>query len=205
MYMSSCDYCEEEFSDEESKLDHELIEHEDEMSGHDQSEKKSRLNKLEQEKKAKRNERKKKIKYGSVTAVAAILLAGAAFSVAENLEALEPESNTTIGIGTPVHWHADYQITVCGDERIPRGGPELAHTHGEKEFHLEGVRTTREEATLDWVLDNLGANFSDTSIYGKSECSGEPANLTVRVNGEPLQEPEDYVIKDGDSIDIELG
>jgi len=40
--MSSCDYCEEEFSDKESKLDHELIEHEDEMSGHEQSEKKSK-------------------------------------------------------------------------------------------------------------------------------------------------------------------
>jgi|GEM_PF-606645 hypothetical protein len=202
--MFGCDYCEDDFSDNKDRLEHELSEHEDEMSGHEKSEKKGSLNRLTQEKEVEKQKRRKKLKYGSIATLSIVLLAGTAFTVAENLEALSPESNASVGVGSPVHWHADYDITVCGDERVPTGGPKLAHTHGEKEFHLEGVRRSREEATLDWVLDNLGANFSNSSIYGESSCNGQPANLTVIANGETIENPEDYIIRDGDSIDIDL-
>lgn len=106
--------------------------------------------------------------------------------------------------GEAVHWHASYQISVCGENRVPRGGPMLAHTHGETQFHLEGVRQNKEQATLDWVLDSLGTKFSENSIYGKTSCNGESANLTVKANGETLESPEDYIIRDGDNIRIKL-
>lgn len=204
MEDNKCEYCDEGFSGKKEKLDHELEEHRDEMSSHDKSDKKSELNKLEQKKKTAKHNRRKKIKYGSILGVLGVLLVGGGFFAAQNADSLAPTTNSSIGVGEPVHWHADYTITVCGENKVPQGGPMLAHTHGETQFHLEGVRQDKEQATLGWVLNQLGAEMSEGSLYGKNSCDGEPANLTVKANGDTLQSPEDYIIRDGDSIEIEL-
>ncbi|MFB6158513.1 MAG: hypothetical protein ABEJ95_02515 [Candidatus Nanohalobium sp.] len=48
-----CGYCDKDFSEEKERLEHELDEHEEEMSSHDKSDKKSELNKLQQKEKNK--------------------------------------------------------------------------------------------------------------------------------------------------------
>lgn len=202
--MSECSYCDKNFSDKKEKLDHELEKHEDEMSSHEKSDKKSQLNKLNQKIKTKKHNRKQKIKYGGIAAVLGVLIIGGGFLAAQNIDSTKTVTNSSIGVGEPVHWHASYQITVCGENRIPQGGPMLAHTHGETRFHLEGIRQSKEQATLGWVLESLGTEFSEDSIYGKTSCNGDPANLTVKANGETLENPEDYIIRDGDNIRIKL-
>lgn len=202
--MTDCSYCDKTFSSKKEKLEHELEEHVDEMSGHEKSEKKSQLNKLEQKNKTKKHNRKQKIKYSGIAAVLGIMVIGGGFLAVQNTGDTRTATNTSIGVGEPVHWHADYQITVCGENRVPRDGPMLAHTHGQTQFHLEGVRRSEEQATLDWVMDSLGTEFSENSIYGQTSCNGEPANLTVKANGDTLENPEDYIIRDGDNISIEL-
>ncbi len=202
--MSDCSYCDKDFSSNKEKLEHELDEHEDEMSSHEKSDKKSKLNKLEQKTKTKKHNRKQKIKYGGIAAVLGIFVIGGGFLAAQNIDNTRPVTNSSIGVGEPVHWHASYQISVCGENRVPQGGPMLAHTHGETRFHLEGVRQSKKQATLDWIMDSLGTEFSEDSIYGQTSCNGEPANLTVQANGKTLENPENYIIRDGDNIRIEL-
>lgn len=202
--MSDCSYCDKNFSSKKEKLEHELDEHEDEMSSHEKSDKKSQLNKLEQKTKTKKHNRKQKIKYSGIAAILGVLVISGGFLAAQNIDNTRPVTNSSIGVGEPVHWHASYQISVCGENRVPQGGPMLAHTHGETRFHLEGVRQSKEQATLDWVMDSLGTKFSENSIYGQTSCNGEPANLTVKANGETLENPEEYIIRDGDNIRIKL-
>lgn len=202
--MSNCSYCDEDFDSKMEKFEHELDKHRSEMSGHEKDDKKGRLNKLKQKKKTKKHSRKQKLKYGSAAAVLGVLIIGAGAFVAQNVENTQPVTNESIGVGETVHWHADYTIKVCGQNKVPQGGPMLAHTHGERQFHLEGVRRNKEQATLDWVLEELGVKFNNDSIYGKTQCNGEPANLTVKANGEKLENPEEYIIRDGDNIKIKL-
>ncbi len=205
MSENNCEYCNENFSSKAENLEHELENHGEEMSGHDKNGKKRALNKLKEKKKTKKHSRKQKIKYGGIAAVLGALIIGGGFLATQNIGGSQPVTNESIGVGQPVHWHASYKISVCGENRVPRGGPMLAHTHGETQFHLEGVRRNKEQATLDWVLDKLGTEFTEDSIYGQTSCNGEPANLTVQANGETLETPEEYIIGDGDNIRIELG
>ncbi len=204
--MTACGYCDEKFSSKKARLEHELKEHEDEMSSHEEGDKKSELNRLKQKASTKEHNRKQKLKYGSIAAIIGALVIGGGAIAVQNIDMSQsrPATNSSIGIGEAVHWHASYRITVCGENRVPQGGPMLAHTHGETRFHLEGIRKDREQATLGWVMNRLGTQFTDNSIYGKSRCDGEPANLTVKANGNELEDPGDYVIRDGDFIRIKL-
>lgn len=205
--MSDCKYCDEEFSSKKEKLEHEMEEHGEEMSGHDKEEKKSELNKLQQQEQTSKHKKRRKIKY---TAIGVILLgligSGGLYAVNTFDIGGGPElTNETLGIGTPVHWHADYQLEVCGQDEILRGGPLKAHTHGEETFHMEGVRQNREEATLDWIVDSLGGELEENSIMGRDECDGEPANLTVEANGEVIEDHLNYIPRNGDVISINYG
>lgn len=187
-----------------------LEEHGDEMTGHEKDDKKNRLNKLQEKKRVSSLKRKRKLKMGGIAALLFIGLAAGGFYAYKNADKLSPggaQNNATIGVGEPIHWHAPYDITVCGEKRILEGGPKLAHTHGQSKFHLEGVRQSREQATLDWIIDALGGRFSNQGIFKYKEpesCPGtsEPGNLTVKVNGEKLENPEDYAVRDGDRIVI---
>ena len=202
-----CEYCDEEFDSEKDRLEHELEEHEDELSSHAKSDRKSELNKLKEEKKTKKNNRKKKMKFAAAGVFLIGIVAGAGFMAVQNADVLNgiQERNESAGIGTPVHWHADYNINVCGERRILQGGPLIAHTHGQPTFHMEGVRENREEATLEWVVEELSQEeFNSTHVLGQSTCNGEPADLTVEVNGQEQGHPYDYILRDGDVVNIRL-
>lgn len=202
--MTECDYCDEEFSNKKERLEHELESHEDDMSSHDQGQKKSELNKLQQKQQTSKHVRKKQVKYGAIGAILLAVIAGGGVLALQN-SGSPGATNSSIGVGEPVHWHADYQITVCGEDQILRGGPVTAHTHGETTFHLEGVRTSKEQAQLDWIVDTLGGELEEDSIMGREDCNGEPANLTVEVNGNEIEDHLSYVPRDGDFISITYG
>lgn len=204
-----CEYCDEEFSSERERLEHEMDEHGENMTSHERDDKKSQLNKIQEKERVAGLKKKRKLRDGAIAAVLLVGLAAGGFFAYQNAGSIGgvQESNATIGVGEPIHWHAPYTIEVCGERRILEGGPKLAHTHGQSKFHLEGVRQNREQATLDWIIDSLGGEFSNTGILGYEEpesCPGtdEPGNLTVVVNGQQLDNPEDYIVKDGDNIVI---
>jgi hypothetical protein len=200
-----CQECDEEFSSEKDKLQHELEEHEDELSSHDRDQKKNRLNKLQDKEKSEKHERKRKLKLGAIAGIGAIILAVAGFQAMNTLNDIGPEKNASIGVGSTVHWHADYTVRVCGEERILEGGPILAHTHGQTRFHMEGARQSEEQTKLKWIVEELSqGEFNSTHIMGQNTCNGNPAELTIQANGEQIENPEDYIVRDGDRITIVL-
>lgn len=201
--MAECDYCSEDFSSDKERLEHELEEHGDEMSSHDKSDKKTELNKLQQQKQTSKHNKKKKLQFAGIGIVLLGLVAGGGFWASQNIETGPSATNASIGVGEPVHWHADYRLTVCGQEQVLQGGPTAAHTHGQNTFHLEGVRQSKEEAQLDWIVDQLGGQLEENSIMGRDGCNGEPANLTVTVNGEKVEDHMTYIPRDGDMIRID--
>lgn len=204
--MEECGHCDESFSSKIEKLEHELDEHEEEISGHDRSDKKSELNKLREKNQASKQKRTRKLRYGIMGLIALGLISGAGYWASQNLDTGPQRTiNASLGIGEPVHWHAEYELTVCGKDQVLQGGPQEAHTHGEKTLHLEGIRRSREEAELDWIVDNLGGELEEDSIMGQENCNGEPANLTVEVDGEEIEDHLSYVPRDGDSLRITYG
>jgi hypothetical protein len=204
--MVDCDYCDEEFSSKKERLDHELDEHEDEMTGHEKSDKKSDLNKLEQKEQTSKHNRNKKLQYAGIGVLTLLVLGGGGFAFIQqaDLGSTPPATNESIGVGETIHWHADYEINVCGQDRIIQGGPLQAHTHGSSTLHMEGFRESREQGTLDWIIDQLGGELEENSVLGETQCNGEPANLTVTANGDELENHLDYIPRDGDRIEITL-
>jgi hypothetical protein len=202
--MEECKYCDKEFDKKRRKLQHELKDHEEEMSSHDRDGKQRELNKLREKDKTAKQKRNRKIVYSGIGLVLLAGLVFGAYQVSQYADSLQPEKDADKGIGTPIHWHASYQLTVCGQNQILQGGPTRAHTHGQSQFHLEGVRQSEEQASLDGIVDSLGGELENNSVMGQSTCNGEPAELTVKANGNELENPLSYIPRDGDNIVIRL-
>lgn len=203
--MVNCDYCDDNFSSKKEKLEHELNEHDDEISSHARSDKKTELNKLEQKSQTNKHNKRKQLQFAAVGILLVGLVAGGGYVAYQNTGSFSgvQQSNESAGVGTPVHWHADYRITVCGEDQVLQGGPVEAHTHGETTFHMEGVRNNREQAQLDWIVDQLGGELEEDSIMGKEACNGEPAELSVKVNGNEVEDHLNYIPRNGDFIRID--
>jgi hypothetical protein len=115
--------------------------------------------------------------------------------------------------GGPVHWHADYEIWACGvkyELADPTGwdnkvGSPTIHEHNDNRIHVEGVLLKKEEASLRNYFIQAGGNFDGTSLTipthdgvmtwsDGDKCDGKPAKWYVFVNGEAVENPQDYVI-----------
>jgi len=72
----------------------------------------------------------------------------------------------------PVHWHADFEIWVCGKQlelQEPTGlsnrlGTELLHEHGDLRIHAEGVLMRRENAALGRFFHVIGGLLSKNTL-----------------------------------------
>ena len=99
-----------------------------------------------------------------------------------------------------VHWHADIEIIICGEEvKLKEAesvfsnkvGTSEVHHHEDMRIHVEGVVNSREEATLGYFFDSIGEEFSSTSILGYENgdvCSntGLPGIVKMFVNDIPI-------------------
>jgi hypothetical protein len=76
-------------------------------------------------------------------------------------------------VGGPVHWHADTEFWVCGNEmelRNPQGflsnkiGSPTLHEHNDKRIHLEGVPISAEDASLGKFMQVIGGELTDDTL-----------------------------------------
>jgi hypothetical protein len=126
------------------------------------------------------------------------------FTVYENLSSIS---------GGPIHWHADYKVYICGEESdlvdpsALRGkvGSSIFHEHNDGRIHIEGTISKMENIDLGSYFEVVGGELEDGHlIYPTNEkvievkngdfCNGKEGNLKVYVNGDKIEEPEEYLI-----------
>jgi len=113
----------------------------------------------------------------------------------------------------PVHWHADFEIWVCGNEiklAEPKGlsnkqGIDLMHAHNDNRIHVEGVLLDMKAASLGAFFHAIGGSLSSDgikvpadnsllSVHEGDKCNEKPGKLYVFVNGNVISNPSSYVI-----------
>ncbi len=127
----------------------------------------------------------------------------------------------------PVHWHADYEIWVCGEKihlMDPDGfsnrvGTPLLHEHDDNRIHIEGVIVNKRDVSLGAYFRSVGGSLSSdgmqvptneglVSAHDGNKCNGQPAKMYVFVNGELMENPSAHVpapyerVPPGDMIKI---
>ena len=125
--------------------------------------------------------------------------------------------------GGPVHWHADYEIWICGEKVLlkePEGfdnkvGSATLHHHnegkdlgGKYRIHVEGVLVKKQAADLSSFFEKTGNLLQKDSIglflhdgsqkrwFNGDTCSntGKNATLKVFVNDGQIEDFTEYVI-----------
>ncbi len=107
-----------------------------------------------------------------------------------------------------IHYHPHLAITIKG-ENIPIPADvgigavhNPIHTHDpDGVIHLEFTGVVKEEdTTLGKFFDIWGKDFSKDSVMGHK--TGEGGTVKMKVNGAENTEFENYLMKDGDKIEI---
>jgi len=139
--------------------------------------------------------------------------------------------NVSSETGGPVHWHADYEVYVCGEKLElvePEGvlnnkiGTTLFHEHEDGRIHTEGTLKDIDEVRLGGFFEIIGGELehehleypTQGGLISKEEgdlCGDQKGELKVYVNGKSEEHYEDYLIypagnvPPGDCIIIEFG
>lgn len=126
-------------------------------------------------------------------------------------EPQEPIEGSEIIAKKGIHWHPEISIFIKGEKmEIPANiglgvTHSPVHTHdADGVIHLEFSGIVREDDI------KLGKFFKEWDKTLNSECifefcNGEEGTVTVTVNGELNTEFENYIMKDGDKIEIIFG
>ncbi len=193
---------------------------EQQFSKHERRKQKIEQHHEERQRGFKEIEKKGKIKKFGAIAIALIFF-GSIFSFFAIFAPSNPTGNAvlnTAGLTFPlnqIHWHAIPTIELCGLQKsIPTpigsahlGGP-LLHTHEDAKIHIEGSVSDPSQITLGNFFENIGVKFSETQIIDKTNgdtCpDGGIGQVKMLVNNLPSTEFRNYVIKDGDLINIKF-
>lgn len=108
-----------------------------------------------------------------------------------------------------IHWHAELSISILGQKQeIPTnigigfGGHKPIHTHeADGVIHMEFSGLVKKDDTrLARLFEIWDKKFSIDCIFDK--CNGPEGQVNMLINGEPNYEFEDYIMRDGDKIEI---
>ena len=226
--MNVCERCGKEFETEAGLEHHRRDKHG--ASSHDKRE-------LKRQAQEEWKEAERKKAHGDKQRKTMLMLAGAALAVLVIgyfifTSRPAPPQHTNYNLtGIPnrfVHWHADVDVVICGEERqLPYGpvggmlGTNRLHTHdhnaniaslpgsdGNGIIHTEGtIPTAPGEHTLRKFMQNIGVKFSETEIMDKKNgdtCSSSLGSVKVFLNDQPLENPLNYLPRDQDFIRIEF-
>lgn len=119
--------------------------------------------------------------------------------------------------GIQSHWHTPYAIKICGMDHppLPRSEGDV-HTHGDGQIHVHpsGPSTAGKKANLSAFFESVGGTITETrlalppllDVVNGEECkNGGKAELSVYVNGEPIEDFPSYVPEEGDEVLIYFG
>lgn len=161
------------------------------------------------EKEQEKTRQKKKIKKLFFAGIISLIIGGGIFGLvwyAKTRPSL-PESEVISRQG--LHWHPNLTIKILGENQdIPAGiGLERLphkpmHTHDRGSvIHMEFAGQVRaNDIRLGQFFKIWGKTFSKDCIFDK--CSGPDNQLTMLINGKENLEFENYLMRDGDKIEI---
>jgi hypothetical protein len=109
-----------------------------------------------------------------------------------------------------VHWHAYFDITLCGQKvDLPCGketpgivhgkdfcGEHILHHHFDNTAHIEGLIQKKEDIALGKFFDKISVPFDKDRIMDKKNgdlCDGKPGVLKMYVNDQPRTDFRDFV------------
>ncbi|TSC75536.1 MAG: hypothetical protein G01um101430_378 [Parcubacteria group bacterium Gr01-1014_30] len=156
--------------------------------------------------KQKRRIKKTAKKAGVVLLVlAALLLFGGGWYLVSKVE---PAEKSDIVSRTPIHWHPELKIKILGEyQEIPANigigiVHQTLHTHDpDGIIHIEPTGLVREnDIKLGRFFEIWGKTFNESCIF--EYCSGPQGQVKMFVNGEPNFDFENYIMRDGDRIEI---
>ncbi len=206
-----CDHC--DFSgDEAAMLQHTLDAHGDDLSSHDRDDLKRRLNKMD----AGGSDGGMPVRtVGIAAGVLAVLVAAGYGAVASGAVSFTTDAGPstpsqgpeTLGAPGSVHEHAQFSVFIDGSEvDFSRPQYQVGQT-GNRHIHFEGgdgstIHKHATGVTVGYALEAHGFSIEDGCLVaydGTRYCNG---TVTTTVNGDQLQSPQDYVIRDGDVINV---
>ena len=98
----------------------------------------------------------------------------------------------------PVHWHADYEVWICGEKvdlidakgLSNRVGTTVLHEHGDDRMHVEGVVVKKKDVDLHTFFDVVGGSLTNNHLAISTNdkivekdngdlCNGNPGKLQV--------------------------
>lgn len=192
-------------------------ENQSQLSRHELKKLKRQQREEEEKKKLETQEKSKKrkglIKY-SIYAIIAIVVIFGLFKLFSGGSDSNNSSDSGPYTSSPVHWHASLDVYICGEKvTIPENAPlgehhlglPLLHTHADRLIHIEGQIWNKEEITIGKYMKVIGEEFTDTTLLDKNNgdlCNENPGKVKLIVNSKENQELTNYVVQDGDKLEL---
>lgn len=153
------------------------------------------------------NTEKKIIIIGTIVTI--LIVVGAIFLLSKGETVNVPKDQIVTQQG--LHWHPRLTVLIKGEKQeIPAnfglGAVHLPiHTHAadskEGVLHMEmSGLVTKDETKLGKFFQLWGKQFNSNCIFDK--CNGSDGIVRMTVNGQETNEFENYLMKDGDKIEV---
>lgn len=153
------------------------------------------------------NTEKKIIIIGTIVTI--LMVAGAILLLSKGETVNVPKDQIVAQQG--LHWHPRLTVLIKGEKQeIPAdfgiGAVHLPiHTHAadskEGVLHMEmSGLVTKDETKLGKWFQLWGKQFNSSCIFDK--CNGSDGTVRMIVNGQETNEFENYLMKDGDKIEV---
>lgn len=137
-----------------------------------------------------------------------LILLGGVFVLIWFVQSRSPSPESEIIAKKGIHWHPNLTIKILGQEEEIPGGIGLTpleqsiHTHeADNMIHLEFPGIVRKnDIKLGRFFEIWGKKFNKDCIFDK--CSGAEGKVKMLVNEKENSEFENYVMRDGDKIEV---
>ncbi|MDY6778569.1 MAG: hypothetical protein SVU32_07930 [Candidatus Nanohaloarchaea archaeon] len=206
-----CDKCGRKVESRREEIEHLLEQHDDKITSHEKDELKRELNQMDT---GGVTDSLPLRKLGIAAAVIAVLAGGGYGLLQTGIVTFSTDASPTgsfaVGAAGSAHDHAQFTVTVNGEEVVPapnlQGLDSRAHFEGDGVIHAHatGVTPGYVFSTFEDALGSKKWNISRDSvtIAGNRYVDGRGANISITANGQPVDSPSDYRLNTARSFRI---
>lgn len=146
---------------------------------------------------------------GGIALATLIILVGGIFLLTKSENPNVPEDQIVVRAG--LHWHPKVTVTIKGEKQEVPANLGLGavhskiHTHdqdnkeGVIHMEMQGI-VTKDNTRLAGFFQVWGKEFNSDKLFDKN--NGPDGTVKMFVNGQENKEFENYLMKDGDKIEI---